>query len=46
MIYAGDPIALTKKELEERAKGYSVIIDGRTVQIICKECRKQFWGRT
>jgi hypothetical protein len=37
-------IVLTKRELEERAKDYAVIVNGRIVQVICKECRKQFWG--
>ena len=37
-------IALTKRELEERAKDYAVIVNGRIVQVICKECRKQFWS--
>ena len=35
-------IALMKRELEERARGYAVIIDGRIVQIICETCRKRF----
>jgi len=39
----GSPIALTKKELEERARGYAVIVDGRIVQVICEDCRKRFW---
>jgi len=37
-------MALTKEELEERAKGYAVIIDGQIVQVICEGCRKRFWG--
>jgi hypothetical protein len=37
-------IALTRKELEERARGYVVIVDGRVVQIICETCRKKFWS--
>jgi len=39
----GGLIALTKKELEERARGYAVIVNSQTVQVICKECRKRFW---
>jgi len=42
-IYGG-LIAFTKRELEERARGYAVIIDGRIVQVICKTCRKRLWG--
>jgi hypothetical protein len=40
----GGLIALTKKELEERARDYAVIVDGRAVQIICETCRRRFWG--
>jgi len=40
----GGLTALTKKEPEERARGYAVIVDGRIVQVICKKCRKRFWG--
>jgi len=40
----GNSIALTKKELKEKAKDYAVIVDGRIVQVICGECRKRFWG--
>jgi len=40
----GSPIALTKKELGERARGYAVIVDGRIVQIICEACKRRFWG--
>jgi len=40
----GGLMALTKEELEERAKGYAVIIDGQIVQVICEGCRKRFWG--
>jgi len=36
-------IALTRKELEERTRGYAVIVDGRIVQVICETCRKRFW---
>ena len=41
--YAGGLITLTKKEPEERAKGYAIIVDGRIIQVICEECRKRFW---
>jgi len=37
-------IALTRKELRERTRGYAVIVDGRIVQAICEKCRKRFWG--
>jgi len=37
-------MALTKKELEESARGYAVMIGGRIVQIICETCRKRFCG--
>ena len=39
----GGLIALTKRELEERLKGYAVIVDGKIVQVICEEYRKRFW---
>jgi len=31
--------------LEERVRGYTIIVDGRIVQIICETCRKKFWSR-
>ena len=40
----GGLIALTKRELEERARGYAVMVDGGIVQIICETCRKRLWG--
>jgi len=39
----GSPIALTGRELEERARGYAVIVNGQIVQVICEECRRRFW---
>jgi hypothetical protein len=38
----GSPIVLTKRGLEERVRGYAVIVDRRIVQVICEECRKRF----
>jgi len=37
-------IALTRRKLGERTRGCAVIVNGRLVQIICRECRKRFWG--
>jgi hypothetical protein len=38
----GSLIALTRKELEERASGYAVIVDGRIVQMTCETCKREF----
>ena len=40
----GGFIALTKRELGERAKGYAIIVDDQIVQIICEECQKNNSG--
>jgi len=37
----GGLIALTKRELGERAGGYAVIMGRRIVQIICETCKKE-----
>jgi hypothetical protein len=34
-------IDLTKRELEERARGCAVIINGRVAQVICETCKKE-----
>jgi uncharacterized protein with PIN domain len=36
-------IALTRRELDERARGYTVIVYGRVMQIICETCGRRFW---
>jgi len=38
----GSLIALTRKELGERARGYAVIVNGQIVQVICEVWRKRF----
>jgi len=39
----GGLIALMRRELKERTRGYAVILDGRIVQVICETCRRRFW---
>jgi hypothetical protein len=34
-----------RKGLEERVRGYAVIVDGRIIQVIYETCRRRFWGR-
>jgi len=37
-------IALTKRELEERAREYAVIVDDQIIQVIYETCRGRIWG--
>jgi len=40
----GGLIALMKRELEEKAREYAVIVDGRIIRAICEACKRRFWG--